>query len=248
MCSFSRVFSSSIARFARRRMAQRTLGTRNRSKNASAANTTTMTTSQSGRTILTDIARRSGRDGGPLIRYEAPPRSPDDSTRSDDEMSDLSPALDVMRRRSLLRGSTAGRWQRNLSGYAFGWPWFDGLSSWALRRFFFPASRLWAAAQVANGSPERFYQAAGIARAGDDGQQLARTLTRIETLRARAAAMEAEWQRVFFGPRGFVRGLSHRGRSGSPRRQPRIQFGAAIVRSMAMARRSADQTRNAVAR
>jgi pimeloyl-ACP methyl ester carboxylesterase len=115
-------------------------------------------------------------------------------------MTGLSPALDIMRRRSLLRSSTAGRWQRNLSGYAFGWPWFDGLSSWALRRFFFPASRLWAAAQVANGSPERFYQAAGIARAGDEDRRLAKTLSRIETLRARAAAMEAEWQRVFFGP------------------------------------------------
>jgi pimeloyl-ACP methyl ester carboxylesterase len=114
-------------------------------------------------------------------------------------MTDLSPSLDVTRRRSLLRGSTAGRWQRNLSGYAFGWPWFDGLSSWALRRFFFPASRLWAAAQVANGSPERFYQAAGIARSSNDNH-LARTLARIETLRARALAMEAEWQRVFFGP------------------------------------------------
>jgi pimeloyl-ACP methyl ester carboxylesterase len=113
-------------------------------------------------------------------------------------MTDLSPALDLILRRSFLRSSTAGRWQRNLSGYAFGWPWFDGLSSWALRRFFFPASRLWAATQVANGSPERFYKAAGIVRDRDD-RHLGRTLARIENLRARAAALEAEWQRVFFG-------------------------------------------------
>ena len=115
-------------------------------------------------------------------------------------MTDLSPALDISRRRGFLRGSTAGRLQRNLSGYAFGWPWFDGLSSWALRRFFFPSSRLWAAAQVANGSPERFYRAAGIERPAGDDRAIGKVLGRFENLRARAAALEAEWQRVFFGP------------------------------------------------
>jgi hypothetical protein len=114
-------------------------------------------------------------------------------------MTDLSPALDAMRRRSFLRSSTAGRWQRNLSGYALGWPWFDGFSNWALRRLFFPASRLWAAAQLANGSPERFYRAAGLPRRRGDDRRIAKILVRSENARARAAALEAEWQRVFFG-------------------------------------------------
>ncbi|HEY7457326.1 MAG TPA: hypothetical protein VH765_01095 [Xanthobacteraceae bacterium] len=114
-------------------------------------------------------------------------------------MTDVSPALRLPRRR-LLRSRTAGRWQRNFAGYALGWPWFDGFSTWALRRFFFPASRLWAAAQLAEGSPERFFRAAGFSRPPADDRRTTRILARFENARARAAALEAEWQRVFFGP------------------------------------------------
>ena len=39
-------------------------------------------------------------------------------------------------------------WGRQLKGMAFGWPWFDPVGSWALRRLFVPASLLWAAAEI----------------------------------------------------------------------------------------------------
>ena len=48
-----------------------------------------------------------------------------------------------------------GTWRRSLASLAFAWPWFDGASEWALRRFFFPTSRLWAAARTADGLRER---------------------------------------------------------------------------------------------
>ncbi len=92
-----------------------------------------------------------------------------------------------------------GGWRRSLFSGVFSWPWFDGAGEWALRRFFFPASRLWAAARVADGSAERFYEAAGMARHPNDERKLAIALARFQKARARAAALEAEWQRVFFG-------------------------------------------------
>ena len=42
-------------------------------------------------------------------------------------------------------------------------PWFDRFASWLLARYFFPLSRLWAAARAAEGSPERFYEAVPLA-------------------------------------------------------------------------------------
>lgn len=92
-----------------------------------------------------------------------------------------------------------GTWRRSLASLAFSWPWFDGASEWALSRFFFPASRLWAAARTADGSAERFYDTLGIAPHPDDERKLAIALARFQKARARAAALEAEWQRVFFG-------------------------------------------------
>ncbi|HXL69240.1 MAG TPA: hypothetical protein VN930_10815 [Xanthobacteraceae bacterium] len=92
-----------------------------------------------------------------------------------------------------------GTWRRSLWSLAFAWPWFDGASEWALRRFFFPASRLWAAARTADGSAERFYETLGAARHPGGDAKLTIALARFQRARARAAALEAEWQRVFFG-------------------------------------------------
>ncbi|HLL26852.1 MAG TPA: hypothetical protein VKT73_04290 [Xanthobacteraceae bacterium] len=94
----------------------------------------------------------------------------------------------------------ADRWRRSLAGYALAWPWFDGLSAWILRRLYFPASRLWAAAELAEGSPERFWKAAAIQRRRGHIERIEAVLARHDRARARALALEAEWQRVFFGP------------------------------------------------
>ena len=90
--------------------------------------------------------------------------------------------------------------RRNLAGHALAWPWFDGLSAWILRRLYFPASRLWASAQIADGSLERFWQTVPIQRRLEHGERLETVLARCGRARVRAEAMEAEWRRIFFGP------------------------------------------------
>lgn len=90
-------------------------------------------------------------------------------------------------------------WGRTLKGYAFGWAWFDPLSSWALRRLFVPSSLLWAAAEQAGTSVERFYEAAQLPNSGANERKLSEALILTAAARQIAEAREAEWQQVFFG-------------------------------------------------
>jgi pimeloyl-ACP methyl ester carboxylesterase len=90
-------------------------------------------------------------------------------------------------------------WGRTLKGYAFGWAWFDPVSSWALRRLFVPSSLLWAAAEQAGTSVERFYDAAQLPKKAGNEKKLAEALVHTAAARAVAARKEAEWQKVFFG-------------------------------------------------
>lgn len=97
-------------------------------------------------------------------------------------------------------GLAAERFRRSFAGYALAWPWFDGFSAWILRRLYFPASRLWAAAELADGSAECFWEAVPMRRRLEHNVRLEAVLARCDRARVRAQALEAEWQRVFFGP------------------------------------------------
>jgi pimeloyl-ACP methyl ester carboxylesterase len=92
-------------------------------------------------------------------------------------------------------------WARTLKGYAFGWPWFDPVSSWALRRLFVPSSLLWGAAEEAGTSLDRFYDVAGVAHGSVNEKKLADALAQTAQARARAESTEVEWQDAFFGAR-----------------------------------------------
>lgn len=78
-------------------------------------------------------------------------------------------------------------------------PWFDRAGLFALKHWFFPASRLWAAARQAHGDPERFYAAVPMPGRLEKRTILARALLRFEESRAAVNAIESEWQRDFFG-------------------------------------------------
>jgi pimeloyl-ACP methyl ester carboxylesterase len=93
----------------------------------------------------------------------------------------------------------ARNWGRKLKGYAFGWPWFDPVSSWALRRLFVPSSLLWAAAEEAGTSTARFFEAAHLPRDGVNEKKLGEALIQVAQARERAEAKERDWQRTFFG-------------------------------------------------
>lgn len=90
-------------------------------------------------------------------------------------------------------------WGRTLKGYAFGWAWFDPVSSWALRRLFVPSSLLWAAAEQAGTSVEHFFDAAQLPKKSANEKKLAEALIQTASVRAIAQKKEAEWQQAFFG-------------------------------------------------
>ena len=94
----------------------------------------------------------------------------------------------------------AGAIFRTPLGAVFALPWFDRFTVWLLRRWFFPLSRLWAAARAAEGTPEKFYKAVPMAPRPSDSGRLQKALAKFEAARASVNALEAEWDRSFFGP------------------------------------------------
>lgn len=78
--------------------------------------------------------------------------------------------------------------------------WLDPVGLFALSRLFFPLSRLWAAAGIAENSVPRFIEEAGLqGRIVHRARYLARLLARHRRLRLQADAAEAAWREAFFG-------------------------------------------------
>lgn len=97
-------------------------------------------------------------------------------------------------------GHLEGRAVRAVAGHVLAYPWFDAAALYALRHWFFPTSRLWAAARAANGDPARFYEAVPMQGRFEQRDRLLAALQAFEQARASVNAIEAEWDRVFFGP------------------------------------------------
>jgi hypothetical protein len=129
------------------------------------------------------------RDGGPFIRYETPL-----------EASAVLLLVTGQPNAMQYKARPPRNWGRQLKGYAFGWSWFDPVSSWALRRLFVPSSLLWAAAEEAGTSTARFYEAAHLRKDSVSERKLTEALLQVADVRAKSEAKEAAWQRVFFGP------------------------------------------------
>lgn len=89
---------------------------------------------------------------------------------------------------------------RGVAGTALAHPWFDGAALFALRHWFFPLSRLWAAAREADGDVQRFFEAVPMVPRLDLREKVAGALAAFEKARVSAYAIETEWERVFFGP------------------------------------------------
>lgn len=94
---------------------------------------------------------------------------------------------------------TSGKWLRSPFGALIARPWFDRFALWTLRRWYFPLSRLWAAARAAQGSPAQFYDQVPISPIDRAERRLTEALRGFEGARAAVNALEAEWQRAFFG-------------------------------------------------
>lgn len=104
----------------------------------------------------------------------------------------------------------AERRRRAIAGTLLAHPWFDRATLHALKHVLFPASRLWAAAQLADGDVEHFLQAVPLSAAHVNPPKITRTLAAIARSRIAAEAMDAEWHRVFFGPTAATTALHRR--------------------------------------
>ncbi len=78
-------------------------------------------------------------------------------------------------------------------------PWLDGLTLRALKHVFFPLSRLWAAASIAEGSPDTFWAQSGQPRRHEHRERVLQILASFDEVSVTAMATDAAWTRVFFG-------------------------------------------------
>ncbi len=89
---------------------------------------------------------------------------------------------------------------RSPLGGLFAQPWFDRAALAVLSGWFFPLSRLWAAARAAEGSVERYVFEVGMSPSLRQERALGRRLGRFERVRARVLERERAWENAFFGP------------------------------------------------
>jgi hypothetical protein len=80
-------------------------------------------------------------------------------------------------------------------------PWFDAVAIRVLGRWFFPLSRLWAAARAANGSVDRFFAEVPMAPDPALVPRLSAALLRFEAAREAVNATERHWRQTFFEER-----------------------------------------------
>lgn len=88
--------------------------------------------------------------------------------------------------------------KRTISGMLLSWPWFDRAGLTLLKRAFFPASRAWAAAELAENDIVRFYDNVPMARRFEDDKRLIAALHHHGLARAAHAAIQGAWEAAFF--------------------------------------------------
>jgi len=115
---------------------------------------------------------------------------------------------------------------RGTAGVLLARPWFDRMAERVLARYFFSLSRLWAAASTASGSPEKFFASIPMSALYGSRDRVLRTLARFERARSKSAAMDGEWDRVFFGKRKKDVGVDKRLATEAARLELRHDLGA----------------------
>lgn len=101
----------------------------------------------------------------------------------------------------LRREDAVAKHVRGAMGLFLSYPYFDRLALWALTTKFFPLSRLWAAATISGGVPEKFLSEVPLNPAGINIDKLQSALFLTEAARATAAAVDKSWEDSFFGPK-----------------------------------------------
>ena len=99
----------------------------------------------------------------------------------------------------LRKEDATARRVRGAMGLLLAYPYFDRVSLWALKKQFFPLSRLWAAATISGGVPERFLANIPLSANGVDLDRIQKVLFQTEAARATASAVDKYWEDCFFG-------------------------------------------------
>ena len=94
--------------------------------------------------------------------------------------------------------TTLSDWTTRLSLRTATGPWFDPIALYALKRWMFPLSRLWAAANAANGDVQAFLEAAPITDPKVDRVRIEDALVLVDEARLTAEATDVHWERTLF--------------------------------------------------
>jgi len=81
-------------------------------------------------------------------------------------------------------------------------PWFDRFTIRFFERWFFPSSRLWAAASAAGGSTDKFFEQIPMDPLPSLRPRVYSLLQRFELARSNALLADNAWETTFFGPQG----------------------------------------------
>lgn len=84
-------------------------------------------------------------------------------------------------------------------GAALAQPWLDSLTPYVLKRFYFPLSRLWAAAEAAGADAHAFRNVIPLPEWRMNRGRVERALRGAAALRARAEAASERWEGLYFG-------------------------------------------------
>ncbi len=91
------------------------------------------------------------------------------------------------------------KWLRSPLGALVAKPWFDRLTMKMLDRWYFPISRMWAAARASAGSVEKFIAEIGLPATPALKRKAASILREFETRRDQSKQADEKWQDAFFG-------------------------------------------------
>ncbi len=78
-------------------------------------------------------------------------------------------------------------------------PWFDRVALNTVAYWFFPLSRLWAAARASQGSVDQFIANSGIKPSASVQDRVKRVLSEFETVRHHMVDIEHDWEQSLFG-------------------------------------------------
>ncbi len=95
--------------------------------------------------------------------------------------------------------SSVTNWLRTPLGALVAQPYFDHFSAIFLSQIFFPISRMWATAQVAEGSVEKYISEIGLKSSTKLERRLADLLVRFEKQRDLSVKADDKWREAFFG-------------------------------------------------